>query len=331
MKRGWQLIPLLLSFAFTGCGSFVAHRMVEAPNRYPTWLHPEPRVTLLFGANLLTNFPVHFVTVGPPEAKLCYRVMDPEDYRLRGGSARRVEHGRTNFVLSFGADVPGKTNQWTLNPRGTVVLLHGYGLAQFAMTPWAFRLAQDGWRCVLVDLRGHGKSTGKKIFYGTREANDMKQLLDALENASELRKPVTAFGESYGASLALRWKAEDSRVQNVVAIAPYGSLSNATINICRDYARWIPDSMLRGGLRKLPKLLNVPARELDTTTILKRHPVPALFIAGAEDNVAPPETVRELSALAPGSEFILVPNATHEVVPYFFDDIALKAEEWIER
>ena len=72
-------------------------------------------------------------------------------------------------TISFGADVPGRTNQWSAHPRGTVILLHGYGLAQFAMVPWAIRLAQSGWRCVLVDLRGHGKSTGKKVYFGTRE------------------------------------------------------------------------------------------------------------------------------------------------------------------
>jgi len=68
---------------------------------------------------------------------------------------------------------------------------------------------------------GHGKSTGKMIYYGLKESRDMSQLLDVLANRGQLAPPVAVIGESYGATLALRWKAMDPRVGNVVAIAPF--------------------------------------------------------------------------------------------------------------
>ena len=130
--------------------------------------------------------------------------------------------GTREYKFTFRANVPGATNRWTAAPRGTVVLLHGYGLAQFSMAPWALRLGQEGWRCVLVDLRGHGKSTGRRIYFGMKEANDLTQLLDALAHDGQLREPVGVMGESYGAALALRWKTVDARVgQWWSAIAPY--------------------------------------------------------------------------------------------------------------
>jgi hypothetical protein len=47
--------------------------------------------------------------------------------------------------------------------------------------------------------------------------------------------------------------------------------------------------------------------------------VTALFVAGAEDKIAPVKDVEQLRALAaPGSELIVVPDATHEAVTYFF-------------
>jgi len=110
----------------------------------------------------------------------------------------------------------------------------------YAMFPWALRLAEDGWRCVLVDLRGHGKSTGSQITFGIHETRDLSQLLDRLEEDGELARPVSAVGVSYGASLALRWKAADKRVGPAVAVAPYGVLSNAVMNVCREYAPWLP-------------------------------------------------------------------------------------------
>jgi pimeloyl-ACP methyl ester carboxylesterase len=209
--------------------------------------------------------------------------------------------------------------------------LHGYGLAQFAMAPWALRLAQEGWRCVLVDLRGHGKSTGRRVFFGVQETHDLSQLLDELARQRRLIEPVASIGESFGAALSLRWKAADPRVQMAVAIAPYASLSNALLNICHDYAGWVPQAILRAGLKKVPDVLKVPPAELDTTTVLTRQPVTALFIAGAEDSIAPVTDVKQLYSLAPGSELVVVPDATHEAVTYFFDDLVPPILKWLTK
>jgi pimeloyl-ACP methyl ester carboxylesterase len=313
---------VVLIWGTTGCGSFMARRMAQAPNTYPQWLAPEGPVAVAFSPKILTNFPRQFVDVGPPAARLCYRVIEPADYHLEVVSTNWLEHGRKQFEFTFHADVPGPSNVWTSAPRGTVVLLHGYGLAQFSMAPWALRLAQEGWRCVLVDLRGHGKSTGKWIYYGTRETHDLSQLLDRLAQDGQGNEPVAAFGESYGAALALRWKTVEPRVRTVVAITPYAGLSNAALNLCHEYAGWMPRTFLRAGLKKLPSVLEVPAAELDTTTQLARCPVQTLLVAAAEDRITPVADVEQLQALAaPGSKLIVVPDATHEAVTYFFPEL----------
>lgn len=330
MRTQFRLLLLPLLFGLSGCGTFIANRMAQAPNTYPAWFAPRARVLLGFDAKFLTNFPARFVEVGPPAARLCYRVVDPADFHLTVCSTNWLERGHRQFDFSFLADVPGRTNEWTARPRGTVFLLHGYGLAQFSMAPWAIRLAEEGWRCVLVDLRGHGKSTGKRIFFGLREADDLSQLLDILARGHEAAPPISAVGESYGAALALRWKASDPRVGRVVAIAPYASLSNAVLNICEDYAGWFPQSLLRAGLKKLPSVLHVRPDELDTATILSRKRFSALFIAGAGDKIAPSAEVQKLAVLSPRSELIVVPEATHEALTYFFDDLSAPVLEALD-
>ncbi len=323
----------VLAVSGSGCGTFVAKRIAQAPNSYPTWstwFVPKARVELGYNANFLTNCPARYVEVGPPKAKLRYRVVEPADYGLKVSETNWMERGEEQFVFDFNADVPGKTNAWTGAPRGTVVLLHGYGVAQFAMAPWALRLAQEGWRCVLVDLRGHGKSTGKRIYFGVQESCDLSQLLDELERRGQLCGPVAAMGESYGAALALRWKADEARVHAVVAIAPYADLETAVLNIGHDYASWVPASLLRAGLRKLPKVLELPPGELDTTTVLTRSKVAALFVAGAEDKVIPVADVERLRSLAAtGSQLLIVPQATHEAVTYFFPQLAPAVTAWL--
>lgn len=304
--------------------------MAQAPNTYPTWFAPKARVSLGFSPRFLTNFPAHFIEVGPPAARLKYRVIEPADYHLKVATSNWTERGEQQFDFDFFADFPAPMNRWSASPKGTVLLLHGWGVAQFAMAPWALRLAQDGWRCVLLDLRGHGKSTGKRIYFGLQETNDLSRLLDQLQSHHQLTAPVAVVGESYGAALALRWKTADSRIGPVVALAPYSSLSNAVLNISQDYAAWSPEFLLKAGLRKLPELLHVEASELNTSTILKRHPVPALFVAGAADRIMPQGEVRELYELSPSeSQFLMIPQATHESLTYFFDALTEPVLKWL--
>ena len=312
-----------------GCGTFMAHRLVQAPNTYPDWFAPEAPVLLGFSPKFLTNFPKQFVEVGSPEAKLCYRIIEPACYHLKITSTNWTEHGKTETEFDFQADIPGPTNAWTSAPRGTVILLHGYGLAQFSMAPWALQLAGSGWRCVLVDLRGHGKSTGKQIFYGLQEVHDLSQLLDQLERDGNLKEPVAAVGESYGAVMALRWKMADARVGPVVAIAPYASLSNAVMNLRQEYADWMPKWILRDGLNQLPVAWQT-AGELDTTSALAQNPIGALFVAGGKDKIMPEADIEQLRKLAGrGSEFILVPEATHETLPYYLADLTPPVLAWL--
>lgn len=329
-KLYWLLLPVVLVLSTAGCGTFMAHRMVQAPNTYPTWFAPEAPVELAYSPKFLTNFPKQFVAVGPPTARLCYRIVEPADYHLTVSSTNWLEHGRKRTEFNFHADLPARPNSWTSAPRGTVVLLHGYGLAQFSMAPWALRLAQEGWRCVLVDLRGHGKSTGKQIYYGLQEAQDLSQLLDQLAMDGGLKEPVAAFGESYGAVMALRWKTVEPRVQMVVAITLYAGLSNTVLNLRHEYARWLPKSLIKSGLKKLPAILGTSAGELDTTTALARHPVGALFVAATEDKITPAIDVEKLHSLAsPGSKLLVLTNATHETAMYFLADLAPPVLDWL--
>ncbi|HTV42846.1 MAG TPA: alpha/beta fold hydrolase [Candidatus Sulfotelmatobacter sp.] len=309
----------------------MAHSIARSPNRYPSWFSSEAPVMLAFNPKLLTNFLEHSVEVGPPPARLCYRIIDPADYDFKVSSTNWMDKDTKEYEFHFHATVPGRANAWTASPRGTVFLLHGYGEAQFSMLPWAFLLAQDGWRCVLVDLRGHGDSTGKRIYFTVRETNDMNQLMAQLAQDKELKPPLAMMGESYGAVLALRMKTVDPRIGPVVAIAPFATLSNAVLNIREQYCAWVPKWMVKAGVRKLPSLLNIPASEFNTTTVLRRKPVKALFVAGADDKIAPVAEVKEVKALAaPGSEFIVVPGATHEALTYYFKDLLPVVLPWLD-
>src|SRR5580700_5378902 len=113
MKIFKPLLVAVLALTLTGCGTFVAHSISRAPNRYPSWFSAEAPVTLAFSPRMLTNFPACYVDVGPPPARLCYRIIDPADYHFRVTSKNWVENGTKEYTFDFHATVPGPTNRWT--------------------------------------------------------------------------------------------------------------------------------------------------------------------------------------------------------------------------
>jgi pimeloyl-ACP methyl ester carboxylesterase len=331
-RRFITALPLLvIALTTAGCGTYLARRIAQSPNTYPQWFAPAARVQLGFDPNLLTNFTCHFADVGPPSARLRFRIVEPADFHLKFSATNWMVRGQPHFAFKFGSSLPGQSNAWTGSPRGTVMLLHGYGDGQFAMAPWALRLAEEGWRCVLVDLRGHGKSTGRRIYFGSQETQDLSRLLDVLAREGWGDRPVEVVGHSYGGVLALRWKTVEPRIGNVVAMAPYAVLSNVVLNIHDQYAGWLPRGVVKAGLRKLPRILKVEPAELDTATVLARSPVAALFAVGTEDRIAPTAGVRSLyTEAAPGSELVVVPQATHEALPYFFNELVPPVLRWLK-
>jgi len=107
-------------------------------------------------------------------------------------------------------------------------------------------------------------------------------------------------------------------------------LSDAVLNICHDYAGFLPKAAIRAGLNRLPAVLGVEGDKLNTTTVLARHPVAALFVAGTEDNITPLAEAQKLFKEAlPGSELIVVTGATHETVPYRFSELVPPVLAWL--
>jgi pimeloyl-ACP methyl ester carboxylesterase len=107
-----------------------------------------------------------------------------------------------------------------LPPRATIFVLHGIRARKEYVRHWGERLAEAGFRAVLVDSRGHGHSSGDWLTYGVQESRDLSQLVDKLK----VDGPIGVMGVSYGAATAIEWAAREPRVQAAVAVAPFASL-----------------------------------------------------------------------------------------------------------
>ena len=98
-------------------------------------------------------------------------------------------------------------------------------------------LLRAGYNVILGDSRRYGPSQGAIATYGWLERADALAIVDALV-ASEHPTHLLALRESMGAGIALQCAAGETRIEAVVAQAPFASLRDASY----DYAglRWSP-------------------------------------------------------------------------------------------
>ena len=250
-----------------------------------------------------------------PNAGKSFRAEDdprPEEVRKAGVDQQlRVQLGPPDAV---------SLSAWVVEPKGpplaTVLVLHGIRSDKVWFVGLARKIAARGFRAVIPDLRGHGRSSGDWLSYGVREAHDLSRLLSELAKAGRLVEPVGVVGISYGAATGIQLAGVDARVRAVVAIAPFSSLDAVVPDYVRHYVpilwRLIPDAYIAGGIEQGGALAHFDPTAANPLAAMSRTNAQVLLIHGLADDHIPPEHSRRLHAVAAEhSELILVPGDDH--------------------
>jgi pimeloyl-ACP methyl ester carboxylesterase len=318
----------------TGCvSSLLAHKVVAPPNK--SGIKP-----LFADSDIVKHAPDAFaatwtVDVGPPAAKIAVAAIEPGDYGFGYDLEMTYAEGKPPHVESFNAYWRPAAEVRRAPSRGTVLLLHGYLQNRNFIVPWAVRLAQAGFRCVVLDLRGHGASTGDHIAFGAFEARDLTLVLDDLGRRGWDVSRIGILGVSYGASVALLTAGRDSRVATVVAFEPFSSAERAVPELMRSAfaqeAKGISDRQFAAAHLKEAKIAGFHWPDADIEAALARTRAPVLFIHGEKDDWLSPDHSRELVKHAPaGSQLVLAPRETHVSLPLQVEAYAPQVIGWFE-
>ena len=331
MASSWAPYAALVGLVY-GCATpeRLAKRIVTAPNvQHPPSAGMVDRWVQALGAGE-DPFIYYNVPVGPPEATLALMELPPADYHLEMvSSIRKRSNGRADFEFKMERQVPATTTR--VPARGTIFVLHGYGSRKEVMVPWAFALAKSGYRVVLPDVRGHGRSTGQTFTCGKQEAADLAQALDYLRTKPGHRGEVGVLGLSFGADLALQWAARDARVASVVAIAPYNHPDDALIRFAHAVGVPVGAATVREAMRRAGARFDLDWSELSGEYNVRRLTRPVLFIGGGNDAISPPADLEALEQAAPpGSNRIMIPEANHFAVAFCFYRIEAPVTGWFE-
>ena len=209
-------------------------------------------------------------------------------------------------------------------PRATIFVLHGIRAQRSDFHPWADMLVGAGFRVVLVDLRGHGRSTGDWLTYGVVESRDLTQVLDALDARGLRAGRVGVMGFSYGAAVALEWAGSDPRVEAVVAVAPFASLRTVVPGYTiLPLSRSFVNAAIDAGGREAGF---DPDRASPLLAVPRTHAA-LLFLHGEDDSRVPSWNSRLLYAAAEDAELVLVPGAGHLSIARDAE-IRRRAPEW---
>lgn len=183
---------------------------------------------------------------------------------------------------------------------GTVVLLHGHQGRKEDHLPICERFCAAGFRCVLVDLPGHGDHPEPFATFGHREAPWLAEIRDAFSEDH----PFYLFGVSQGGAIALQAAAlAPERWQGVISVAAFATLDEAVDASTRDFHPALrPLGPLLAGSVSLATRMRAgfsPSgiRPVDAVRSLD---LPVLLIHGDADRFIPLDHARRLHRELPG-------------------------------
>jgi pimeloyl-ACP methyl ester carboxylesterase len=137
-----------------------------------------------------------------------------------GSSQEPVQIDSTGLKLS-GWWVPAD------NPSAVIVLVHGYLMNRAEYAPTAHYLAERGISCLLIDLRAHGRSGGRKCTLGYREREDVAAAL-RFARARSNGLPLGVIGSSMGSAASALALGDDPTLADLLVMdSGYSRLSVA--------------------------------------------------------------------------------------------------------
>lgn len=296
------------AMSLSGCVAPMAAAIVATPN----FLNPFAGHVKMSAATqqVLGVDGQFFVEVGPPSARLSISVIEPD---------------------------PELTSSVVSQPKGTVIVLHGVRASSFWMLGTARKFAEAGYRTVLVDLRGHGRSSGEWLSYGPREAVDVSQVIDALYARGLVSGELGVYGISYGATTSLHLASIDPRVKAVVAVAPFNSMRDIVPAYWRTFSlgmgNLISDETFQAAIDRAGQVGGFNPDAAVASNVVQRTSASVLILHGLDDWLVPAGNGATIHAASPaGNELVLLPDLGHTSI--WFDpagEVATRSVNWMDR
>ncbi|MEZ6062989.1 MAG: alpha/beta hydrolase [Planctomycetaceae bacterium] len=197
----------------------------------------------------------------------------------------------------------------TDDAKGVVVLVHGIRGSRRAMVRRAELLRANGYCSVLIDLQGHGESSGDQITVGHLERHDVRAAVEYARREHP-GQPIGVIGVSLGGASALL--ASPLGIDAIVLESVYSDIDRAINNrvaASLGPLAWLPAQLL---LIQLKPRLGVSPSELRPIDHLAGVGCPVFLISGSDDyHTTAAETAEMFERAQEPKELWMVAGAAH--------------------
>ncbi len=192
--------------------------------------------------------------------------------------------------------------------RGTVVLLHPLMAGKAWFLGLGERLADRGWDVVLMDLRGHGYSSGAYTTWGVREKQDGKAVMDELLETEPIHERIYVCGSSMGAGVAIQYAAIDPRCKGVIAIAP----PIAAVEVFRKMLFLLPRTRFDKAVDRAGELADFDPADASALAAAQKLQCPLMVVQGRWDMLVPVDQAEAVfDAAETPKKYIQLEHAGH--------------------
>ena len=267
--------------------------------------------------------------------------------------------------LTSAGDIKLHVKQWSPSgtPKAVVIIVHGLAEHSGRYEHVAAFLNAAGYMVIGFDLRGHGRSEGKRIYIDRFQeyVDDLKTMIGALP-ASVRELPLFILGHSMGSTITLSYLVHEAPdVAGIIltgtTIIPGADIPAVLISLSGILGKLLPklptialDSRLICRDEKVVKAYNddplvsndkIPARtgaELNREfgkiqSKMKGIAVPMLIMHGNEDKISNPQGSQLLfDSMSSADKTLKVwPGLFHELLNEFEkEDVMEMAREWMD-
>ncbi|MEP3480459.1 MAG: alpha/beta fold hydrolase [Fuerstiella sp.] len=221
--------------------------------------------------------------------------------------------------LSLTTDLGATVKGWWIagdDDAATVVLLHPLRGSRLTMLRRAQLLHGEGYSVVMIDLQGHGESSGDAITMGGLERHSAIAAVQYARMKSG-NKPVVVLGTSLGGAAFLL--SQQVEIEGLILESVYSTISEATHNrMALRMGSWSASMLSPFLLWQLESRLRLSRHDLRPIDELSKLSCPVLMMSGSEDKHTLPAEVRAMfKQLAPSAvnqrrhELWLVDQAGH--------------------
>lgn len=211
--------------------------------------------------------------------------------------------------------------------RGVIILFHGYRSnprREFCIQ--MRRLHEAGYHLIVTDQRAHGRSGGKYLCYGVKEAEDVISWRKEADNIYGNSLPIIFMGLSMGGATVLMASAlvdkNDPRVRGVVADCPFSSPTQIISHVMKKYHKLPPQPLLSFANFWCRGLANFTLSAHSAAECLSRSHLCALLIHGTDDDFVPIGHSEKVVADSGGrARLVPIKNAPHAEAIYYDEEL----------